>query len=208
VTPAPLSEWRKRGATELPPTGLRTVSLQGIEVVNQTSGAVSDAEASAWASALLRAINYEFWAVSRQQDRFLVQSGLSSAPLVIFRPDLADIDAARKAKAQVEYTGKVLHRLVLRPAPEALRATFTKQLAVWKPYAFYLDAVGPATKRVTDATGHQTTQTLFQPGAPAFELVGGELIHDALMGDVFVFASDWDCLDSSNRQKLAPLCNP
>jgi len=48
---------------------------------------------------------------------------------------------------------------------------------------------------------------LFQPGAPAFELVGGEMVHDPLMGDVFAFGSDWNCLDSANRLHLAPLCN-
>src|SRR5262249_40393276 len=106
------------------------------------------------------------------------------------------------------YTGKVIRRIVLRPVPDALRTLFSRQLVVWKPYAFYLDAIGPATKRVTDAAGHQTTQTLYRPGEPAFELVGGDLVHDPLMRDVSASASDWDCIDASNRQKLAPLCNP
>jgi hypothetical protein len=207
-SPAPLSEWQKRGATEVPPVDLQKVSLEGIQVVNQTQGAVTDADAAAWAAALLRAINFEFWAVSRLQDRFLLQSGLSTAPVVVFQPDLTDIGTARAASSRVEYTRKVFRRMLLRPVPDALRQTFASQLAAWKPYAFYLDAVGPATKRVTDATGKQTTKTLFQPGEPAFELVGGELVHDRMLGDVFAFASDWDCMAPSDRQKLAPLCNP
>jgi hypothetical protein len=208
VAPASLSAWQGRGATEVPPPELQTVSLKEIQVIDQAGGAVSEKDVTAWAAALLRAINFEYWAVSHQQDRFLVQSGLSSAPLTVFQPDLADIDKARRTHVQVEYTRKVFRRMVLRPVPDALRTTFTQQLAAWKPYAFYLDAVGPATKRMTDAAGHRTTQTLFEPGAPAFELVGGELVHDPLMGDVFAFASDWDCLAPANRQKLAPLCNP
>jgi hypothetical protein len=208
AAPAPLSEWQKRGATEVPPADVQAVSLEGIQVVNQTGDAVSDAEAVLWAGAFLRAIKYELWAVSRLQDRFLVQSGLSSAPRTVFQPDLVDIDSARRASSHVEYTHKVFRRLVLRPVPDALRTTFTQQLATWKPYAFYLDAVGPAAKRMTDASGRQTTQTLLQAGQPGPELVGGEIMHDPLMGDVFVFASDWDCLAPASRQKLAPLCNP
>jgi hypothetical protein len=205
---ASLDEWQRRGATEVPPARLQTVSLDGIEVVNQTGRALSDAVAMTWARAFLRAVNFEYWAVSRQQDQFLIRSGLSPSPLAVFRPDLSDIVAARKAKSQIDYTRKVFRRMVLRPVPASLQTLFNKQLVTWKPYAFYLDAVGPSSKRVTDAAGRQTTQTLYQPGEPAFELVGGELVHDPLMGDVFAFASDFDCVDPSNRQALAPLCNP
>jgi hypothetical protein len=98
--------------------------------------------------------------------------------------------------------------MVLRPVPSALKPTFDSLFATWTPYAFYLDAVGPSTKVITDAAGKQTTQTVFPPGAPAFELVGGQFNRDPLMGDLFAFGSDWDCLDTSNRQHLAPLCNP
>jgi len=206
--PAPLSEWQKRGATEVPPADLQAISLEGIQVVNQTNGAVSDDDARAWAGAVLRAINFEQWAVSRNQDQFLLRSGLSSAPRTVFQPDLVDIDAARKASSRIEYTHKVFRRMVLRPVPDAMKTTFTQQLAVWKPYAFYLDAIGPATKRVTDAGGRQTTQTVLQAGQAGHELVGGELVHDPLMGDIFAFASDWDCVAPAGRQKLAPLCNP
>lgn len=205
---APLSEWQTRGATEVPPPQLQTVSLDGIEVVNQTGRALSDAEAAAWARSFLRAMNFEYWAVSRQQDQFLIRSGLSPSPLAVFRPDLSDIATARRSKSQIDYTPKVFRRMVLRTVPATMQAAFNTQLVTWKPYAFYLDAVGPSSKRVTDAAGRQTTQTLYQPGEPAFELVGGELVHDPLMGDVFAFASDFDCVDPSNRQALAPLCNP
>jgi hypothetical protein len=206
--PAPLSQWQQRGATEVPPAELQTVSLAGIHVVDQAGAAIPDAEAQAWARAFLRAINFEYWAVSRQQDQFLIRSGLSSAPLAVFRPDLSDIATARRTKSQIDYTRKVFRRMALRPVPAAMRPLFDQQLVTWKPYAFYLDAVGPSGKRVTDAAGRQTTQTLYQPGEPAFELVGGEVVHDPLMGDVFAFASDFDCVDPSNRQTLAPLCNP
>lgn len=205
---APLTAWQGRGATEVPPSDLQQVSMEGIQVVNQAGAAVSDADARSWAAALLRGINYEFWAVERQQDGFLRQSGLSSAPTAVFSPDLKDIDSARKAKQRVKYTRKVIRRMVLRAVPTGLQTTFTQQLATWKPYAFYLDAIGPATKVVTDAGGKETTQTVVAAGAPAYELVGGELVHDQLMGDVFAFGSDWNCMDSANRLHLAPLCNP
>ncbi|HEY7198793.1 MAG TPA: hypothetical protein VIC57_01215 [Candidatus Dormibacteraeota bacterium] len=206
--PAPLSEWQKRGATEVPPADLPAISLEGIQVVNQTSGAVSDDDATAWAGAVLRAINFEQWAVSRNQDQFLLRSGLSSAPRAVFQPDLLDIDTARKASSRIEYTHKVFRRMVLRPVPETLKTVFSQQLTVWKPYAFYLDAIGPATKKVTDSAGRETTQTVLRAGQAGYELVGGEIVHDPLMGDIFAFASDWDCVAAASRQKLAPLCNP
>jgi len=205
---APLSAWQLRGATEQPPADLRQVSMAGIQVVNQAGGAVSDADATAWATALLRGINYEFWAVNRQQDGFLRQSGLSTAPAVIFSSDLTDIDTARRAGEHVRYTRKAIRRMLLRAVPGALKATFTAQLVTWTPYAFYLDAVGPSSKVITDSSGRQTTRTVYPAGAPAFELVGGALVHDPLMGDVFAFGSDWNCLEAANRSHLAPLCNP
>jgi hypothetical protein len=45
-------------------------------------------------------------------------------------------------------------------------------------------------------------------GAPDFELVGGQINHDALMGDVWKLDSDFNCLAPSARQGVAPLCNP
>jgi hypothetical protein len=208
VPPAPLSAWQQEGATAVPPQATQVVSLDGIQVVNQTGGAVNDTTATTWAMATLRGINFEFWAVSEQQDQFLRHSNLSSAPLTVFLPDLTDITTARRSGSRVEYTRKVFRRMVLRPVPASMQTLFAQHLDTWKPYAFYLDAIGPSTKRVTDSAGHVTTQTLFQPGQPAYELVGGEIVHDPLMGDVFSFGSDWNCLDSSDRQKLAPLCNP
>ena len=97
---------------------------------------------------------------------------------------------------------------MLRAVPETLRPLFTGQFFTWTPYAFYLDAVGPVAKRWTDAGGRQTSQALLQPGEPGYELVGGELVRDPLMGDVFAFASDWNCMVPVSRQRLAPLCNP
>src|SRR5262245_17975870 len=82
--PAPLSEWQKLGATEVPPASLRQVSLQGVTVVDEAGSPVSDAEARAWAGAYLRSLGYLEWAVSRGQDLFLLRSGLSSAPEAVF----------------------------------------------------------------------------------------------------------------------------
>jgi hypothetical protein len=45
-------------------------------------------------------------------------------------------------------------------------------------------------------------------GAPEFELVGGQLAHDPLMGDIWMLNADFDCLAPSTRQGVAPLCNP
>ncbi len=208
VPMAPQSEWQGLGATEVPPADVPQVSLKGMEVVNQTDQAVSDGDARAWAEALLRSIRYEFWAVSRRQDRFLVQSGLSSAPNAVFQPDLGDLVDATRAGVRVEYAQKTIRRLVLRRVPSGLGPVFTGQLFAWRPYAFYLDAVGPGYKYWIDPQGRRTVKTELAAGAPGFELVGGEMRHHRVLGDIFVLASDWDCLAPASRQRLAPLCNP
>jgi hypothetical protein len=206
--PAPLSAWQRLGATEVPPASLQQVSLGNIQVVDQTNGAVGDRDARAWAESLLRSINYEFWAVSRAQDAFLLKSGLSSAAGAVYQPDLSDVAAAGRAGSHVLYVEKVIRRLVLRPVAASLRPVFGGQLFTWKAYAFYLDAIGPGYKYWVDDKGNRTLKDELQPGVPGYELVGGEMSHQQLLGDVFVVGSDFDCLAPASRQQLAPLCNP
>lgn len=205
---APLASWQAKGATEVPPASVRQVSMRGIEVVNQTQGAVSDADARRWASALLLSVSYELWAVSHMQDAFLQKSGLNSAPLSIYRPDLTDIAGARQAGMTVLYTQHAIRRLVLRSVSERLRETFAGAGFDWKPYAFFLDAVGPGFTYWIDASGNRTVKAEIKPGEAAYELIGGELAHDLVLGDVWVSGSDFDCLSPPARQQLAPLCNP
>jgi hypothetical protein len=195
------------GATEVPPASLQVVSLDGIEVVDQAGAAVRDAEARARAEAFMRTYGFLTWAVSRGRDGFLQRSGLSSAPLAAFRPNLNDIAQAREAGARVEYTREVSRRIVLRPVPAGRQPAFRSQLYVWKPYALYLDAVGPAATVWVDGRGSRTVRSQVAAGAPMPELLGGELSHDPLMGDVWVLGSDWDCTAPSSRQGLAPACS-
>ncbi|HXM55195.1 MAG TPA: hypothetical protein VOB72_07375 [Candidatus Dormibacteraeota bacterium] len=204
---ASLAEWEKRGATEVPPADVQRVSLDGIEVANDTRGAVTDADVRTWAGALLRSYGYLLWAVGRGQDQFLLRSGLSSAAQAVFRPNLNDIALARQAGARVEYSREVFRRLVLRPVPQSLQATFQAEQFAWKPYAFFIDAVGPITTTWIDRQGGRTVKSQLPPGAAAYELMGGELAHDQLLGDVWVLASDWNCTADSTRRGLSPLCN-
>jgi hypothetical protein len=95
ATLVPLDRWRSLGATEAPPANIQQVSLQGIEVVNQTQGAVSEPDAHRWAEAFMRTGNYELWAFNALQDGFLTQGGISKAPTVAFRYDLDWIARAR-----------------------------------------------------------------------------------------------------------------
>jgi hypothetical protein len=208
LTTASLAGWRKLGATEVPPASLRQVSLGAAQVVNQTQGAVSDADARAWADAFMRTFAYLRWAVARGQDQFLFHSGLSSAPLKVFQPNVNDIAAARSAGDRVEYTLQVFRRLVVRAVAPSLQARIEGAGYVWKPYAIYLDAVGPVETDWIDAQGNRTVKFQAPPGAPLFELLGGDLIRDPLMGDVWDFSFDFDCTAASSQQVLAPLCNP
>jgi hypothetical protein len=207
VAVAPLAAWQKLGATEAPPASVQQVSLAGAQVVNQSGGAVGDADAQAWAQALLRTLSYLRWAVSRGQSTFLLRSGLSSAPVAVFQPNVTDITRAHAAGMSVQYTQETIRRLVVRPVPQSQQATIQGVQEVWKPEAIYLDAVGPVETDWIDAQGNKTVKGGVAAGVPLYELIGGELAHDPVMGDIWVMASDFDCTAASSRQKLAPACN-
>ena len=207
ASPGDPADWQRKGATEVPPPAIRDVSLGTVQVVDDTGGAVSDADARRWALAYLRANAYEFWAWNRQQDAFLLRAGLSHVPNQVFGYDLATIQDARKAGVQLTVTRLQLRRLVLRPVPDSLKQRFTTQLFLWTPYAFYLDQVGPSELSWTDGQGVKTIKASRSAGVGAPELVGGQLATDPLMGDVWVADSDWDCTSPAVRGAFGSLCN-
>jgi hypothetical protein len=200
------ADWQRKGATEVPPASTRDVSLGAVQLVNDTAGAVTGDEARRWALAYLRANAYEFWAWNQQQDGFLLRAGLSNVPNQVFGYDLATILEARKAGVQLTVTRLQLRRLVLRSVPESLRQRFTTQLFRWTQYAFYLDQVGPSELTWTDKQGVKTVKARRDPGVGAPELVGGRLVADPLMGEIWVADSDWDCTSPTVRQSFGPLC--
>jgi hypothetical protein len=204
---APLSEWQRVGATEVPPASLQVVSLQGVEVVDE-AGSVSTADARAWAGAYVRSLSYLEWAVSRGQDVFLLRSGLSSVPEVAFQPNVNDIAQARQVGAHVEYQRETIRRLVVRAVPPGLQATFQRQRFAWQPFAVFIDAIGPAANVWVDAQGRRTVKSQMAAGTAANELVGGAFAKNPLLGDIWVTGSDWDCTSPNARQALASLCNP
>ena len=205
-SPGDPAAWRRKGATEVPPTSLRDTGLGAIQVVNDTAGAVSDADARRWATAYVRANAYEFWAWNHQQDAFLAGAGLSHIPTQVFGYDIATIQDARKAGVQLTVTRLQLRRLVLRPVPDALRSRFTTQLFQWTKYAFFLDQIGPSALTWTDKQGTQTVKARRDAGVGAPELVGGQLATDDLMGEIWVVDSDWDCTAPNVRASLGSLC--
>jgi hypothetical protein len=205
---APLSAWQQLGATEVPPVSLTAAVSPGqAQVVNETEGAISDGDARAWVGAFRRTFGYLLWAVSRGQDQFLYRSGLSSAPIAVFQPNVDDITEARKAGQRVEYTVQVFRRYVVRPVPQSLQPRIQQVGFAWKPYAIYLDAIGPVETDWVDAGGNRTVRSRIQAGVAVFELIGGELRHEPPMGDVWVMSFDFDCTKPSSRQVLGPLCS-
>jgi hypothetical protein len=207
LTSAPLSAWQKLGATEVPPASLQHVSLGRVTVVNQTGGTVSDADARTWAEAYLREFGYLTWAVSRGQDAFLLHSGLSSVPLAIFQPNLGEIAQARQAGDRVQWQSATIRRLVVLSVPQSLQPLFQNHQFVWSPYAIFLEQIGPSADIWIDAQGRETVRFRSPASVASHELVGGELKHDPLMGDVWVLGSDWSCDDVHNHEHLAPLCD-
>src|SRR5262245_59787701 len=107
-----LDTWKTKGADAVPPDSVRQVALGDIAVSNQTGGAVTESDARAWATALLRSSSYDDWALSHLQDGFLLRSGLSSVPRIVFAGELGHIQAARAAGAHVEVTPQTIRRLV------------------------------------------------------------------------------------------------
>lgn len=204
---ADLAAWQRKGATAAPPASVGTVSLGAIQLVNQTGGAVSDADATRWALAYLRANAYEFWAWNNLQDGFLRNAQLSPVPERVFAYDLTTIRDAHTAGVQLDVTRLALRRLVLRPVPGSLRPAFQAQVFVYAPYAFYLDQIGPSELDWIDAHGTRTTKARRQAGVGAPELVGGQLTTDPLMGDIWAVDSDYDCTSPNVRQEFGSLCS-
>jgi len=208
ATPTPdLAAWQRKGATAAPPAAVADVALGSVQVVNQTGGAVSDADARRWALAYLRANAYEFWAWNHLQDGFLRAAQLSPVPERVFAYDLSTIRDARAAGAQLDVTRLVLRRLILRPVPQALRSAVQAQVFVYAPYAFYLDQIGPSELDWVDARGARTARARRDAGVGAPELVGGQLTTDPLMGDIWVVDSDFDCTSPNVRQEFGSLCS-
>jgi hypothetical protein len=207
VPQATLAQWQQKGATEAPPAPVGAVTLGSVQVVNDTRGAVSDADARRWALAYVRANAYEFWAWNNMQDGFLLRSGLSQTPTSVFGYDLSTMGQAGAVHQRVEVTRLVLRRIVVRAVPQSLTATFAKQAFQWTPYALFLDQIGPSDLSFVDAQGKRTIKAHVDPGAASPELVGGELATDPVMGEIWVSASDWDCSASGVRQAFGTLCN-
>jgi hypothetical protein len=200
--------WSRKGATEPPPISVGAVSLSGVQVVNQSGGTVSDADARRWALSYLRANAYEFWAWNHMQDGFLLRAQLSPVPERVFTYDLATIRDARAAGMQLAVTRLVLRRLVLRAVPESLRSVIQGQVLVYAPFALYLDQAGPSALDWIDSQGRRTSKARVGNGVAAPELVGGRLATDPLMGDIWIVDSDFDCTSPNVRQAFGSLCGP
>jgi hypothetical protein len=207
VSSAPLSDWRRLGATQAPPASLRAVWLGSIAVDDQAGPAVTPAQARAWAQAYLRTLGYLTWAVEHGQDSFLLRSRLASVTTVV-QPNVADMVQARQAGQEVTYQNPTIRRIVVRAVAQRFEGALQGQLYGWKPYAVFVDQIGPAAKRWVDPQGRQTVKAQIPAGAAAYELVGGELSHVPPMGDIWVMASDANCTSPNARQALAPLCDP
>lgn len=207
ATTGDLAAWQRKGATQVPPASVGAASLGGVQVVNQTNGAVSDADAQRWALAYVRANAYEFWAWNHLQDQFLQNAQLSPVADRVFAYDLGTIRDARAANVQLTVTRLVLRRLVLRPLPASVRGAVQAQVFVYSSYAFFLDQYGPSELDWTDARGTKTVKARRDAGAAAPELVGGQLTNDPLMGEIWSVYSDFDCTSPNVRQEFGTLCN-
>jgi hypothetical protein len=201
-----LAQWQAKGATEVPPGSLLDPPMAGVQVVNQTSGAVSDADAARWGKAMMRGLGYEWWAIDHGQDQFLVRSGLANPARQVFKWDLDNVTGARQAGMTLQGRPMEIRRLVLRPVPQSLQTTFSSNLFVWTPYAFYLDEVGPGDLSWVDPHGTRTSKWHVGAGVGSPELVGGQLATDPLLGDIWVQRSDWNCATDDSRRTFGDLC--
>jgi hypothetical protein len=207
---APLSAWQQKGATSVPPPSVVNASLNGILTLNQTGGAVSDADARQWAIAVVRTNAYDVWAENNLQDQFLVRSGLSGTPTTIFAFELTRIAQARARGARIEATAPMVRRLALRPVASSLRQTIQEYGMSWSPYAFYMDQVGPSDLVFVGADGSRTSQKQDRvaSGQAVPLLVGGQFQTDAVLGPVWTLTFDADCSSSASRAHLGALCSP
>ncbi len=208
ATTSALDAWRSKGASEVPPEAVRQVASTSVEVVNQTHGAISDADARAWALGLLHSSSYDDWALNRMQDGFLQRGGLSSAPQAVFATEFHHIQAARAAGMHLEVRPQTIRRLVLRSMPDATRQLFAAQQMTWSPYAFYVDKIGPSELAYVDAAGTRTVKVRLDAGVGVPELFAGQFVHDDVLGDVWRLDSDFDCSTPASSSQLGGACGP
>lgn len=210
VTAAPLSAWQKKGASTTPPASVINTSLDGIQLANQTAGAVTDQDARSWAGALVRTLAYDYWALNNLQDQFLQLSGLSSDPPTIFAEELTRIAQARANSARIQATRPTIRRMTLRPVAQSLQTTISAYRMSWSATAFYVDQIGPSDLAFVGADGGRNSVSAdhVAAGQAVPLLVGGELLRDPVLGPVWSIRFDADCTSPSARGRLGSLCSP
>ena len=183
--------WTPYGVTAVPPGNV--IQQENIppapQVTNKTGGAVSDADAQAWAAANSRTGAWYRWAEANDQPALL--------PHVIAGTLVSATEQQLLAQgARIDQPDCALFPLTVSvyPIQDDGRAYFAKKnVTVTDQWALVISYPGPCVATVTYADGH--TSSLQELPGPGMAFGPGVLKHDPVLGDIWYADAAGSCTD-------------
>lgn len=171
-----VAAWQACGATSTPPASATALPAALPPVVNQTSGAVSDADAGRWVAGFMREQTIEAWAQTALQDRLLSGPCLGDpvANPTLFGDEIQKVQGAVKAKAAVQVKlAKVLDVRVVA-VPSQIQDQVARRLYAKSAYALVVHGQGPAYNKVVYPDGHEDVWAQLKSDQVFYGFYGGE----------------------------------
>ncbi len=187
VPPACAALWAPYGVTKVPPANLTDSTPSAPPVVNGTNGAVSDADAQAWALAANRTAVWYRWAEANDQPSLLGRLGHPS----LLPPAELQVLATNGTVAQPDCAIFPTKVALFAIDTEANRFFTSVGQIVSGGFALAAKYPGPCTITSVSASGQvQTIASFPQAGVTFF---AGAIRDDALLGRVWFTVGAGNC---------------
>lgn len=190
VPPACAAVWAPYGVTRVPPANLTDSTPVPATVINETGGAVSDADARAWALASNRGSIWYQWAEANVQPSLLAHLTVPSlAPTIELRA-LADGERVSQPSCAIFPT-----RSVLFPDSAVGHRYFSgRGESVTDAYVFVGLYPGGCTVTATAADGQVRTIESYPTVGTTF--FAGHLLNDPVLGTIWFADGAGNCTDA------------
>ena len=189
VPPACAALWAPYGVTKVPPANLTDATPVPPEVVNATNGAVSDADARAWALAANRGSVWYRWAEANIQPSLLGRLGLVSLDPPVEREALAQGVSIQQPDCAIFPI-----RFSLFPVG-ASELQFLTSLGEVPTGKFALVGSFPGSCVVTGVTTGGQTKTIATYSSAGTTFFIGTLTQDPALGVLWFVSGGANCLD-------------
>lgn len=179
--------WAPYGVTKVPPANLTDATPAAPTVVNGTTGAVSDADALAWAVAANRAAVWGRWAKKFDQPALL--KVLLTESLV---PNTELVAMAKGAQIDQPDCSSFGTKYGLFPLG-ADGARFFSGLGQTAGTPFVLAVTFPGPCQITAVYPDGHKETLFSYPSAGTTIFAGSLVHETVLGDIWRAQAAADC---------------